>query len=201
MPLWPSGASALLEPLFRHQRVLVAALFLAVTPDAMLNAQLSPDTDFLRISPAAQGTIRQYVIDPRGEVQGFLLSDGAQVVFTSRVQQDVVATMKPGASIRIEGHRHRRFPLVEPDTMVNMDSGATLHVPSFLEGPHPQATETLVVQQMYAEGSIDRLLYERCGRVSGFVLHNGTQIWLPLDINDQFRRSLQIAYHGGKEWH
>ncbi|MDQ6733401.1 MAG: hypothetical protein M3Z35_04665, partial [Nitrospirota bacterium] len=76
--------------------VLVATLALALAFVERINAQLSPDTDFLKTSPAAQGTIRQYVIDPRGEVQGLLLSDGAQVTFTSRLQRDVIATMKLG---------------------------------------------------------------------------------------------------------
>src|SRR5205807_3483934 len=97
-------------------------------------------------SPAAEGTIRQYLIDPRGEVQGLLLSDGAQVAFTSRLQPDVVTMMKPGTPVRIEGRRHRRFPLVEPDTMINTDSGAAIKVPSLLEGPLPLEKETLSVQ-------------------------------------------------------
>lgn len=175
--------------------VLVETLALAIVLASAerVNAQLSPDTDFLKGSPAAQGTIRQYLIDPRGEVQGLLLSDGAQVAFTSRLQRDVVATMKLGTPIRIEGRRHRRFPLVEPDTMVNIDSGATIQVPSLLEGPLSQGKETLSVQQMRAEGAIDRLLYERSGRVSGLVLENGTQVWLPPDVNDSFRKTLRVG--------
>jgi hypothetical protein len=173
--------------------VLIAILASALACVERAPAQLSPDTDFLKTSPAAQGTIRQYVIDPRGEVQGLLLSDGAQVAFTSRLQRDVIATMKLGTPIRIEGRRHRRFPLVEPDTMINTDSGATIQVPSLLEGPLPQGKETLSVQQMRADGAIDRLLYERSGRVSGFVLENGTLVWLAPDVNDSFRKALHVG--------
>ncbi len=173
--------------------VLVATLALALAFVERINAQLSPDTDFLKTSPAAQGTIRQYVIDPRGEVQGLLLSDEAQVTFTSRLQRDVIATMKLGTSIRIEGRRHRHFPLVEPDTMINTDSGAVIKVPSFFEGPLPQGKETLSVQQMRADGAIDRLLYERSGRISGLVLENGTLVWLAPDVNDSFRKTLHVG--------
>jgi hypothetical protein len=173
--------------------VLITTLILALSSVMRVNAQLSPDTDFLKSSPAAQGTIRQYLIDPRGEVQGLLLSDGAQVAFTSRLQSDVVTMMKPGTPVRIEGRRHKQFPLVEPDTMINTDSGAAIKVPSLLEGPLPLEKETLSVQQMHAEGEIDRLLYERSGRVSGLVLQNGTQVWLPPDINDSFRKALRIG--------
>jgi len=173
--------------------VLVATLALEVAVVAPVSAQLSPDTDFLQTSPAAQGTIRQYVLDPRGEVQGFLLSDGTQVAFTSRLQRDVVAAMKLGTPIRIEGRRHRHFPLVEPDTIINTDSGAAIQVPAHLEGPMPQGKEALSVQQMRAEGIIDRFLYERSGRVSGLALNNGTQVWLPPDVNDSFRRGLHVG--------
>lgn len=169
--------------------VLVAILVLIVTL-GNLHAQLSPDTDFLATSPAAQGTIRQYVIDPRGEVEGLLLTDGTHVLFTSRVQHDIIATMRPGTPIRIEGHRHRHFPLVEPDSITDTHSGATIKIPSRLEGCLPEGKESLSVQPMHAEGSIDRFLYDRSGRVSGLVFHNGTEVWLPPDVHDQVRRSL-----------
>lgn len=173
--------------------VVIATLILALMTGERANAQRGPDTDFLKTSPAAQGIIRQYILDPRGEVQGLLLSDGAQVAFTSRLQRDVVASMKLGTPIRIEGRRHRHFPLVEPDTMVNTDSGAAIQVPSFLEGPLPQGKEILSVQQMRAEGPIDGFLFDRSGRVSGLVLKSGTQVWLPPDVNDHFRQSLHVG--------
>ena len=173
--------------------VLLAILTGILASMEPVDAQLSPDTDFVRTTPAAQGTIRQYLIDPRGEVQGLLLSDGAQVTFTSRLQSDVSATMKLGTSIRIEGRRHRNFPLVEPDTMINTDSGAAIKVPSLLEGPLPQGKETLSVQQIHAKGAIERLLYERSGRVSGLTLEDRTQVWLPPDVNDAFRASLHVG--------
>ena len=173
--------------------VLVATLALELATVARVTAEPSPDTDFLKTSPAAQGTIRQYVLDPRGEVQGLLLSDGAQIAFTSRLEPDVVRTMKLGTSVRIEGRRHRHFPLVEPDTMVNTDSGTAIKVPSLLEGPIPQGKESLTVQQMRVEGPIVQFLYQRSGRVSGLVLQNGAQVWLPPDVNDTFRQSLHVG--------
>jgi len=173
--------------------VVVATLVLTLITGERAHAQRGPDTDFLKTSPAAQGTIRQYVLDPRGEIQGLLLSDGAQVAFTSRLQPDVASMMKLGTSVRVEGRRHRHFPFVEPDAMMNTDSGAIIKVPSLLEGPLPQEKETLTVQQMRAEGAIDRFLYDRSGRVSGLVLQDGAQIWLPPDVNDRFRQSLHVG--------
>ena len=173
--------------------VVVAILLFTLMTDERLHAERIPDTDFVQTSPAAQGIVRQYILDPRGEVQGLLLSDGAQVAFTSRLQRDIVTAMKIGTPVRIEGRRHRHFPLIEPDIIVNTDSGATIQVPSFLEGPLPPGNETLSVQQMRAEGTIDGFLYERSGRVSGLVLKNGTQISLPPDVNDGFRQSLHLG--------
>ena len=145
-----------------------------------------------RSDVAAQGIIRQYVIDPRGEVQGFLLSDGTQVVFTSRVQREVIATMKPRASIRIEGRRYKGVPLMEPDAIINLETAASVQVPSHGEGPISPAKESLLVQEMRAEGSIEQFLYDRSGQIAGLILHDGTQVWLPPDVNDQFRHSLHM---------
>lgn len=141
---------------------------------------------------AAEGIIRQYVIDPRGEVQGLLLRDGTYIIFTSRVQREVIATMKPGASIRVEGRRYKEFPLVEPDTIVNVGTGASLQIPAHGEGPIPPPKESLSVHEMRVDGSIDQLLYDRSGKVAGFVFHDGTEVWLPPDVNDQFRRSFHV---------
>lgn len=147
---------------------------------------------YIRSPIAAEGIVRQYVIDPRGEVQGLLLEDGTQVIFTSRAQREVIATTKPGASVRIEGRRHKGFPLVEPDVIINTETGASVHIPSHGEGPMSLPKESLSVQEMRAEGSIDQLLYDRSGQVAGLLLHDGTEVWLPPDVNDQLRRSLHV---------
>lgn len=162
-------------------------------PWDMVTAQLVPDTEFLKTSPAAEGTIRQYLIDPRGEVEGIVLKDGSQIVFTSRVQRDIIASMKPGSAVRIEGRRHQHFPLVEPDIITSTESGATVHVPSLIESPIPEGKEALTVRPMHADGLIDILLYDRYGRVSGCILQNDTQVRFPPDMTMQLRRSFHMG--------
>jgi len=150
------------------------SLFSLVLCVERVDAERKANVVMSRSDVAAQGVIRQYVIDPRGEVQGFLLSDGTQVVFTSRVQREVIATMKPGASIRVEGRRYKGVSLVEPDTIINLETAASVQVPSHGEGPISPAKESLSIQEMRAEGSIEQFLYYRSGQIAGLVLHDGT---------------------------
>ena len=46
-------------------------------------------------SPVAQGTVGQYLLNPHGEVDGLLLSDGTQVHFPPHMGDELVAAVKP----------------------------------------------------------------------------------------------------------
>ena len=81
---------------------------------------------------------------------------------------------------------------MEPDAIINLETAASIQVPSHGEGPVSQPKESLSVQEMRAEGSIEQFLYDRSGQIAGLVLHDGTQVWLPPDVNDQFRHSLHM---------
>ena len=50
---------------------------------------------------------------------------------------------------------------MEPDAIINLETTASIQVPSHGEGPVSQTEESLSVQEMRAEGSIEQFLYDR----------------------------------------
>lgn len=147
----------------------------------------------LRKSPVADGIVERYLIDPRGDVEGLLLTDGTQVHVTSRISHELTKAIKPGDQVLVHGSRKKGEAVVSPDVIVNVTAGASFSVPLRLELPLPANEDQLSMTPMKAGGSIEVLLYGTKGEVQGMVLSDGTQVWLPPDVNDDFRRTLRIG--------
>src|SRR5436309_15397771 len=59
------------------------------------------------IAPTEQigGTVNMYLLNPRGEVDGLLLTDGTQVKFPPHMSADLTSWVRPSESIRAQGVR------------------------------------------------------------------------------------------------
>ena len=145
-------------------------------------------------SLAAEGVIERYILDPRGEVEGLLLADGSHMYVTSRAEDRLIRALTPGDHVRVYGRRKRDQGLVQPDVIKNLTRGTTFVVPLRLDLPMQEQELHLAVTEMSAQGQIRRLLYHGMkGIVHGFVLSDETQVRLPLDSSEEFRRSLRIG--------
>src|SRR5690242_3876323 len=67
----------------------------------------------------AEGTVARYLMDPRGEVEGLMLTDGTQMHVTSRIASEFINAIKPGHRIRAQGTRKSQPALFEPDVIEN----------------------------------------------------------------------------------
>ena len=145
-------------------------------------------------SLAAEGVIERYILDPRGEVEGLLLADGSHMYVTSRAEDRLIRALTPGDHVRVYGRRKRDQGLVQPDVIKNLTRGTTFVVPLRLDLPMQEQELHLAVTEMSASGKIRRLLFHGLkGIVHGFVLSDETQVRLPPDTNEEFRRSLHIG--------
>ena len=90
-------------------------------------------------SPVAEGTVVQYLMNPHGEVDGLLLSDGAQVHFPPHMEEELIAVVKPNDSVRVQGHRSFSGSVVKGYLITNTRSGQAVieHEPSLLDHPAP----------------------------------------------------------------
>jgi hypothetical protein len=188
--------------------VLFAALIAAFNPagaDFSLtktaNSSAAPtgsgaarDQHFRNQVPVADGVIEQYVLDPRGEVEGLLLADGSHMYVTSRAADQVLHALKPGHHVRVYGRRKPGELVIQPDVIRNLSTSTTFIVPLRLDLPMPEQEHHLSVTELKATGRIRVLLSHAVkGIVQGMVLSDGTQIRLPLDASEEVRRSFHVG--------
>jgi hypothetical protein len=142
----------------------------------------------------AEGTVARYLIDPRGEVEGLMLTDGTQMHVTSRNASEFINAIKPGHRIRAQGTRKRQPALFEPDVIQNKTTGTFFRTPLRQDLPIPDQENRLSMTAMKASGTIDVLLYDYMNQtVHGMLLSDGTQVRLPPDVSEEFRRSLRVG--------
>ena len=135
-------------------------------------------------SPVAEGVIEQYILDPRGEVEGLLLADGSYMYVTSRAEKELLSVLTPGDRVRVYGRRTQDQGLIQADVIKNLTKGTSFVVPLRLDLPMQDQERRLSVTEMYAKGTIRVLLYHALrGIVQGMVLSDGTQIRLPPDTS------------------
>ncbi len=118
-----------------------------------------------------KGVVKQYVLGPRGNVDGLILQDGTEVNFPSHLGTQIVFAIKPGDTISIRGLRARMTPLIDAAMLRNEATGVTIAD----AGPElrPDFSSTLV------SGKITQLLYGKQGEMNGILLEDGTIVRLP----------------------
>jgi hypothetical protein len=142
--------------------------------------------------PVAEGIVRRYLLNPRGEVNGLLLQDGSQMHVTLRAAQDLTTAIQPGDRVRVHGRRVSHIPVVKADVIVNMTDGKSFTVPYRLDLPMPPREERPTLNEIHAAGTIEVLLYDPLKEVvNGALLSDGTQFRLPPDVGEHFHASLQ----------
>lgn len=77
---------------------------------------------FRGTSSAAEGTVRQYLMNPHGEVDGLLLNDGTQINFPPHMEEELVGVVQPDDRVSIQGDRERDS-VVKADRITNSRTG------------------------------------------------------------------------------
>lgn len=160
-------------------------------PDRMPREKPAPDA-FRQ--PTVSGTIKQYLMNPDGEVDGLLLNDGTQINFPSHMADELVGAVKPDDRVNIQGDRERDS-VVKADVISNSRTGRSVaeHAPSWKDRPMPPHLKRLSMNAMQASGAIVALLYAPRGEVRGVILANGMQIHVRPDVGDSLARVLTVG--------
>lgn len=142
---------------------------------------------------AAQGTVDRFILDPRGEVEGLLLTDGTHLYVTSRAEDQLVSAFKPGDLVRVYGRLSAEERLVQADVVANMSTGTTFTVPMRLDLPM-QEQHRLSMTEMSAAGTVRAFLYHPLKKIiHGMLLSDETQVRFPPDASQKLRRSFHIG--------
>ncbi len=108
-----------------------------------------------------------WLVNPSGEVDGVLLSDGRAFYFDPIVARTLLLSVRIGDPLRVAVREGQR-------TMIDERDGSTCSLVRFAHGggPRPQAA----LQRMTTRGRIAAFLRQPEGNVTGFILATGEQV-------------------------
>ncbi len=148
--------------------LLAATLLIAA--GGLATAQMAPTYDPAQL-PTIKGKVAQYTLTPRGDVEGFILTDGTEVHLNPGLSTELVFAVHPGDAVTIHGLKARALPMVAGVSVTNDASGVTVSGPA--GRPWSRGTE------LDATGKVKAALHTPRGEANGVLLEDGTQIRLP----------------------
>jgi hypothetical protein len=153
-------------------RAVLAALMAATVlgGSAVANAQAGGSLwDSSRL-PETKGTVKQYTLTPRGDIDGLILNDGTEVKLPPHLTNQIAFAIRPGDAVTVRGLRATMLPLIDAMAVTNFVTGATV----VDNGPPDRSTAEQTIS-----GRIVATLHGKQGEVNGAVLDNGTNLRLP----------------------
>jgi hypothetical protein len=153
------------------------------------------DPDYL---PEIAGTVDQFLVNKRGEADGFLLTDGGEVHVPPHLSSRLLREVRPGSNVRVRGVRPRGVAMVAA-IAIDTARGRILD-----EGPEVRedddAFERASYSPMSAEGIVKQAIHGPKGETRGAVLKDGRMIRLPPHeakrFSDLLRRGAWISVRG-----
>jgi hypothetical protein len=134
--------------------------------------------------PESRGTVRQYTLTPRGDVDGVILTDGTEVKLPPHLSAQTVYAIRPGDQVSIRGLRARALPLVDAASITNVATGKSV----VDNGPADRRGDA---DDQTVSGRIALQLHGKRGEVNGVVLDDGTTLRLPPPEADRMQDQLQ----------
>jgi hypothetical protein len=143
--------------------------------------------------PESRGTVRQYTLTPRGDVDGVILTDGTEVKLPPHLTAQTVFAIRPGDAVSIRGLRARALPLVDAASITNVASGKSV----VDNGPPDRRSGN---DDRIISGRIAAQLHGKRGEVNGVLLDDGTTLRLPPPeaerIQDWLRQGQTVSARG-----
>jgi hypothetical protein len=156
--------------MLRLRTALLAATLIASGAGGIALAQMSSTFDLDQL-PETRGKVTQYLLTPRGDVDGLLLADGTEVDVPPHLSTQLAFAVKPGDAVTVHGLKARALPLVAAGSVTNDATRVTVT----WNGPgHPHEADG-----MEAQGRVKAPLYDLHGDANGVLLEDGTVVRLP----------------------
>ena len=134
------------------------------TPGAVWDSSQLPET---------RGTVKQYTLTPRGDVDGLILSDGTEVKLPPHLTAQIVFAIHPGDTVSIRGLHARALPMIDAASITNVATGK-----SVVDNGPPGGPARGTSEQTFS-GRIVSTLHGKRGEVNGALLEDGTELRLP----------------------
>ncbi|MGA9265552.1 MAG: hypothetical protein WBV79_03745 [Rhodomicrobium sp.] len=129
--------------------------------------------------PAFNGRVQQFTLTPRGDIDGFILTDGTEVKTPPHLSTQVAVTLRNGDAVTIRGLRAAAIPLIEATSVTNDASGQTI----IDTGPPPKGPGRgwwdRGPGQATLQGRVRMTLHGPKGDINGALLDDGAIVRLP----------------------
>ena len=126
--------------------------------------------------PELRGTVAQYDLTPRGDVDGLIMTDGTEVHFPPHLGSQVQAAVHPGDAVIIRGERDG--PVVRAGSIAPTGGAPIVDLGPPPGGPHKPG-DGPARQAMEATGIVKMQLHGPRGDLNGVLLQDGTIVHLP----------------------
>jgi hypothetical protein len=133
-------------------------------------------------TPSVTGTVQQYLLNPHGEVDGLLLSDGTVVRFPPHMGIALASSVKAGDAVTVAGFLGLTTPqgrAIKALTITNTKTGQTLVDQPPPTRPLPPDLRGLTLTTLTVNGTITRFLVNPHGDIDGLILSGGEQVKFP----------------------
>jgi hypothetical protein len=138
--------------------------------------------------PETKGTLERFLINPRGDADGLLLTGGKEVHFPPHMSKAVVAAFKPGDHVKVRGVRPRGVDMVAAVSLQAGDATPILdHGPPKEDGEHKKHGDDKAEKKrkpeppkpVDVEGVVKHILHGPKGKKRGALLEDGTVVRMP----------------------
>jgi hypothetical protein len=141
-----------------------------------------------------RGTITQFLLNPHGELDGFVLGNNRQVHFPPHLARQVAKHMSVGDKVRVRGVKPRAADIVAAVQLTSATGVVILD-----DGPHHDGEkhEKPHVDRypMDVTGEVRLSLYGPKGELRGALLTDGTSIRMPPHAAEELSSYLEPGAH------
>jgi hypothetical protein len=146
-------------------------------------AQQPPPVAFGTIS----GTISRFLTNPEGDVDGFILADGALIHFPPHMSSQLVALVHQGDAVRIVGMRDGAGDMRAQQITSERTGQQLADQPPRVDVPRaPPALRGAGLVRLAVKGTVMRVTTAPRGEPDGVILKDGTIIKMPPPVAQQF---------------
>jgi hypothetical protein len=133
-----------------------------------------------------RGVVEQFTLTTRGDIDGFILTDGTEVDTPPRLSTQIAYAVQPGDWVTIHGLHAAALPLVKAVSIIDDENGRMV-VDNGPPAPPPPNGQDL--DQL--EGHVRMTLHGPQGEVNGALMENGVVLRLPPPEVSHFADLLQ----------
>lgn len=137
------------------------------------------DPDYL---PETLGVVDRLLLNPDGEADGFLLSDGMEVHFPPHMAPAVLSEIRIGSEVRVRGVRPRTAPMIAAVAIAARDGAPIVDQgPDAVERDREGLRKDAKARRREAEieGIVRQPLHGPKGEVRGLMLEDGRSARFP----------------------